>query len=89
RLDNGACHGCHQAGSTAGIHFIGLDDSATSPLNRIEVGISPHLHAEIPRREAWLQETVEGREANGFRPLSFAPPAAWKDTGEIAYTPAE
>ncbi|RUV14975.1 MAG: hypothetical protein E5W43_18575 [Mesorhizobium sp.] len=89
RLDNGACHGCHQAGSTAGFHFIGLDDSTTSPLNRIEVGISPHLHAEIPRREAWLQATVEGREANGFRPLSFAPPAAWKDTGEIAYTPAE
>ncbi|RUU00982.1 hypothetical protein EOD23_22355, partial [Mesorhizobium sp. USDA-HM6] len=48
RLDNGACQGCHQAGSTAGFHFIGLDDRTTSPLNRIEVGISPHLHAEIP-----------------------------------------
>ncbi|RUT95354.1 hypothetical protein EOD10_41040, partial [Mesorhizobium sp. M7A.T.Ca.TU.009.01.3.2] len=45
RLDNGACQGCHQAGSTAGFHFIGLDDKTTSPLNRIEVGISPHLHA--------------------------------------------
>ncbi|WP_292531641.1 hypothetical protein [Mesorhizobium sp.] len=89
RLDNGACQGCHQAGSTAGFHFIGLDDKTTSPLNRIEVGISPHLHAEMPRREAWLRATVEGKEPNRLRPLSFAPPAAWQDTGEVAYVPAE
>ncbi|RUU28053.1 hypothetical protein EOD08_21635 [Mesorhizobium sp. M6A.T.Ca.TU.002.02.2.1] len=88
RLDNGACQGCHQAGSTAGFHFIGLDDKTTSPLNRIEVGISPHLHAEMPRREAWLRATAEGKEPNRFRPLSFAPPAAWKDAGEVAYAPA-
>ena len=75
RLDNGACQGCHQAGSTAGFHFIGLDDKTTSPLNRIEVGISPHLHAEMPRREACLRATQEGSEPNRFRPLSFAPPA--------------
>jgi hypothetical protein len=89
RLDNGACQGCHQAGSTAGFHFIGLDDKTTSPLNRIEVGISPHLHAEIPRREAWLRAAAEGKEPNRFRPLSFAPPATWKDAGEVDYLPAE
>ncbi|UVC13442.1 hypothetical protein [Mesorhizobium onobrychidis] len=89
RLDNGACQGCHQAGSTAGFHFIGLDDKTTSPLNRIEVVISPHLHAEMPRREAWLRATVEGKKPNRFRPLSFAPPAAWRDAGEVAYLPAE
>ncbi|MER9564779.1 hypothetical protein [Mesorhizobium sp. M0571] len=89
RLDNGACHGCHQAGSTAGFHFIGLDDKTTSPLNRIEVGISPHLHADIPRRGAWLRATADGKEPNRFRPLSFAPPATWNDAGEIAYSPAE
>lgn len=88
RLDNGACQGCHQAGSTAGFHFIGLDDKTTSPLNRIEVGISPHLHAEMSRREAWLRATVEGKEPNRFRPLSFAPRANWKDTGDLAYVPA-
>ncbi|AZO68561.1 hypothetical protein [Mesorhizobium sp. M6A.T.Cr.TU.016.01.1.1] len=88
RLDNGACQGCHQAGSTAGFHFIGLDDKTTSPLNRIEVGISPHLHAEMPRREAWLRATAAGKEPNRFRPLSFAPPATWKDAGEVAYAPA-
>ena len=88
RLDNGACQGCHQAGSTAGFHFIGRDDKTTSPLNRIEVGVSPHLHAEISRREAWLRATAEGKEPNRFRPLSFAPPAAWKDAGEVDYAPA-
>ncbi|TIN33423.1 MAG: hypothetical protein E5Y10_32285 [Mesorhizobium sp.] len=88
RLDNGACQGCHQAGSTAGFHFIGLDDKTTSPLNRIEVGISPHLHAEMPRREAWLRATADGKEPNRLRPLSFAPPAAWKDAREVAYAPA-
>ncbi len=77
RLDNGACQGCHQAGSTAGFHFIGLDDRTTSPLNRIEVGISPHLHSEIPRREAYLRALAEDREPNRFRPLSLAPPAEW------------
>ncbi|MER8393312.1 hypothetical protein NKH10_15540 [Mesorhizobium sp. M1340] len=89
RLDNGACQGCHQAGSTAGFHFIGLDDKTTSPLNRIEVGISPHLHADIPRRVAWLHATARGKEPNRFRPLSFAPPATWNEAGEIAYSPAE
>ncbi|MER8511073.1 hypothetical protein [Mesorhizobium sp. M0199] len=89
RLDNGACQGCHQAGSTAGFHFIGLDDKTTSPLNRIEVGISPHLHADIPRRVAWLHATADGKEPNRFRPLSFAPPATWSDAGQIAYSPAE
>ncbi len=88
RLDNGACQGCHQSGSTAGFHVIGLDDELTSPLNRVEVGISPHLHAEMPRRAAWVSAVREDREPNRFRPLSFAPPATW--SGEsIEYEPAD
>lgn len=87
RLDNGTCQGCHQSGATAGFHFIGLDDKFTSPLNRIEVGISPHFHAELPRRQAYLEGVAGGREPNRFRPLSFAPPAEWKD-GEVAYETA-
>ena len=77
RLDNGSCQGCHQAGSTAGFHFIGRDDKTTSPLNRIEVGVSPHFHAEQKRRAAYLAAVVEGRDPSQFRPLSFAPPADW------------
>jgi hypothetical protein len=77
RLDNGSCQGCHQSGSTAGFHLIGLDDEATSPLNRIQVGISPHLHAELPRRAAWLAAAGADRVPDRFRPLSSAPPADW------------
>lgn len=88
RLDNGACQGCHQAGSTAGFHFIGLDDDTTSPLNRIEVGISPHLHAELPRRAAYADAVASGGEPDRFRPLSAAPPADWTGEGPD-YRPAE
>ena len=89
RLDNGTCQGCHQSGATAGFHFIGLDDKFTSPLNRIEVGISPHFHAELPRRDAYVAAVAAGREPNRFRPLSFAPPAAWTDDGGISYEDAD
>jgi hypothetical protein len=87
RLDNGACQGCHQSGSTAGFHFIGLDDEKSSPLNRIEVGLSPHFHAEQPRRIAWLQAVMEDREPQRFRPLSSAPAADWANA-EPAYKEA-
>lgn len=87
RLDNGTCQGCHQAGATAGFHVIGLDDDRTSPLNRIEVGISPHFHAELPRRAAWVVAVGEDRRPNRFRQLSFAPPAAWSDE-TVAYEQA-
>ncbi|TIL96625.1 MAG: hypothetical protein E5Y74_37430, partial [Mesorhizobium sp.] len=50
--------------------------------------ISPYLHAEIPRRQAWLRATAEGKPPNRFRPLSFAPPAAWTDIA-VDYAPAE
>ena len=63
--------------------------AATSPLNRVEVGISPHLHAELPRRAAWVSAVREDREPNRFRPLSFAPPAEWSDDGTFAYEAAE
>ncbi|MBX3532085.1 MAG: hypothetical protein KF849_15880 [Rhizobiaceae bacterium] len=81
RLDNGTCQGCHQSGGTAGFHLIGLDDDRTSPLNRIEVGISPHLDAELPRRAAYAVAVEAGREPDRFRPLSFAPPADWTEGG--------
>jgi len=89
RLDNGSCQGCHQSGSTAGFHFIGLDDGDVSPLNRIKVGISPHLHAELPRRAAYIAAVVEDREPDRFRPLSIAPPATWQDGEAPAYTAAD
>jgi hypothetical protein len=88
RLENGSCQGCHQSGSTAGFHFIGRDSTDSSPLNRIEVGISPHLHAELPRRAAWVSAMAEERQPDAFRPLSSAPPADWSAEA-IAYAPAK
>ncbi len=88
RLDNGTCQGCHQAGSTAGFHVLGLDDEATSPLNRILVGTSPHMLAELPRRAAYVAAVSAEREPDRFRPLSFAPPAEWT-TGGPAYEDAD
>jgi hypothetical protein len=88
RLENGSCQGCHQTGSTAGFHVIGKDDADSSPLNRIEVGISPHVAAELPRREAWLKAVASGRDPDRFRPLSSAPPAAWS-SGQVDYAPAK
>ncbi len=87
RLDNGTCQGCHQAGSTAGFHFFGLDDSTTSPLNRLQVGISPHLRAELPRRAAWVKAVMRDATPNRFRPLSFAPSADW--SAKPDYAPAK
>lgn len=87
RLENGSCQGCHQTGSTAGFHVIGKDDADSSPLNRIEVGISPHVAAELPRRAAWLGAVAEGREPDRFRQLSSAPPGAWSGD-QVAYGPA-
>jgi hypothetical protein len=88
RLENGSCQGCHQAGSTAGFHFIGKDDADSSPLNRIEVGLSPHVAAELPRREVWLAAVAAGNTPDRFRQLSSAPPAEW--TADIVtYRPAK
>ncbi|MBX3577035.1 MAG: hypothetical protein KF723_07485 [Rhizobiaceae bacterium] len=89
RLDNGTCQGCHQAGSTAGFHVLGLDDDQASPLNRIQVGISAHMIAELPRRAAYLAAVAEDREPNRFRPLSFAPPAVWSGANAPAYADAD
>lgn len=89
RLDNGACQGCHQAGSTAGFHLFGLDDDTTSPLNRLQTGISPHLHAELPRRQAWLKVVMRDERPNRFRPLSFAPPAKWEAASFPVFAPAK
>jgi len=88
RLDNGSCMGCHQAGATAGFHMFGLDDGSTSPLNRIKVGISPHLYAEGFRRAAYVAAVAAGAEPERYRQPSFAPPANWQAERPFAYRPA-
>ncbi|MFT3953065.1 MAG: hypothetical protein QM722_01115 [Piscinibacter sp.] len=77
RLDGATCQGCHQTGATAGFHLIGEDDPAISPLNRVLIGVSPHMAAERPRRAAYAEAMLAGREPDRFRPLPQAPPADW------------
>ena len=88
RLDMMSCQGCHQSNATAGFHLIGEDDPTTSPLNRVLIGVSPHFHAEQPRRVAYAEALRAGHEPNRFRPLPAAPPAAWAGAGPPAYRPA-
>ncbi|WP_246088535.1 hypothetical protein [Phreatobacter stygius] len=88
RLDTASCQGCHQSNATAGFHVIGEDDPAISPLNRVLIGVSPHFHAEQPRRRAYAEAMIAGREPNRFRPLPAAPPAAWTADQPPAYRAA-
>lgn len=88
RLDTASCQGCHQSNATAGFHLIGEDDPAISPLNRVLIGVSPHFHAEQPRRQAYAEAMMAGREPNRFRPLPAAPPAVWAGDQRPAYRAA-
>ncbi|HEX2555025.1 MAG TPA: hypothetical protein VHL98_15100 [Microvirga sp.] len=87
RLDNSTCQGCHQAGATAGFHFLGLDRREASSHNRLAVGASPHFAAETKRREAYLDAVLADAEPNRFRPISTAPAADWSGV-RPAYRPA-
>ena len=59
RLDNGTCQGCHQSGSTAGFHFIGLDDDD-------DLAAEPHRGrhlAAFPRRACRAARPMSKRVA--------------------------
>jgi len=88
RLDSSTCMGCHQANATAGFHFLGFDGPAASSFNRVKMAVSPHYHAEIFRRRAYLDAVVAGSVPNGFRPLPAAPPATWRGRDAPAHAAA-
>jgi hypothetical protein len=74
RLDNSSCIGCHQAGSTAGFHTLGLDDPDTAGVtNRLRLPVSPHAQHDLERRRTWLTAVLEGREPDRYRPHSLHP----------------
>ncbi|MCB0415573.1 MAG: hypothetical protein KDD50_14645, partial [Bdellovibrionales bacterium] len=78
RLNNLTCAGCHQAGGTAGFHFLGYPDPKFShPFNRQELGLSPHAEAEIERRKSYLNAIIKGKEPNRFRPHSILSISQW------------
>ncbi len=88
RLDAASCMGCHQLASTAGFHLLGVDRPfgddpdavhAATDGNRLQLAISPHLLAELPRRRAYLDALADGRAPDRLRPHPAAPPATWTD----------
>jgi hypothetical protein len=89
RLDAGTCMGCHQTNATAGFHFIGFDRDEVHRNNRVKHGISPHYHAELARRAAYMVALIDGKSPDRFRPLPSAPPAHWQQGKSAAYEPAD
>jgi hypothetical protein len=77
RLDNASCTGCHQTNATAGFHLIGRDPVEVPAINRVKIGVSPHLFAELPRRRAYVEALAADAAPDLFRPLSSAPKANW------------
>lgn len=74
RLDNGSCSGCHQAGSTAGFQLLGEEDPAIDGVaNRLQIGESPHLMGERPRRRDYVAAVANRETPDRFRPHSLAP----------------
>lgn len=86
RLNAGTCMGCHQAASTAGFHFLGVDDPAVSGItNRLQLPSSAHYHREQDRRRAYVSELGSGREPDRYRPHPLAPTAeGYPDVGSNA-----
>ena len=90
RLNTSSCMGCHQASSTAGFHFLGMDrndfgtDSAKVKTaldgNRLVLPFSPHLFSDLPRRTAYVAAIASGDQPNLFRPHPSAPAAEWSST---------
>jgi len=88
RLNTSSCMGCHQSSSTAGFHFLGVDrfdfgssaDAVKAALdgNKLQLPFSPHVHAELARRQNYLERVSQGQPPNRFRPHPSAPAAAWQ-----------
>lgn len=67
RLDELSCPGCHQARSIAGFHLLGVE-AASDRVDALEVPMSPHLHADLERRRAYVLAVANGVEPDERRP---------------------
>ncbi|MBX3191434.1 MAG: hypothetical protein KF819_30850 [Labilithrix sp.] len=64
RLDQQSCQGCHQARGMAGFHVLGFEDDgdASSKLNRLAVGTSPHFNEELAWRTRLMRAVLAGAD---------------------------
>jgi len=67
RLDGLTCGGCHESRSVAGFHVLG-EDLPSSGLDALVVSVSPHLTADLPRREAYVSALARGGAVDDSRP---------------------
>lgn len=88
RLNTSSCMGCHQSSSTAGFHFLGVDRSDFGDAaavqgaidgNRLQLPFSPHVSAELPRRQSYVEHLTRGEAPDRFRPHPSAPAADWDE----------
>jgi hypothetical protein len=70
RLDTMTCHGCHQARSVAGFHFLGEERDPTTRVNALTVGHSPHLGDELAWRRGALEAMAAGKPIPAPRPFA-------------------
>ena len=84
RLDDLSCQGCHQSRSIAGFHLIGEDDGNAAPGNAAHVARSPHLVAELTRRQALVAAVARAAPLQTAKPfpLMFDRPFAERSDNE-------
>jgi hypothetical protein len=91
RLDQGTCQGCHQSRAVAGFHLLGAERDDERVFNALRIGISNHLAAELPWREAMIEAMAAGRSADAPRPFaesggSYGARCGLGEPGFAAYT---
>lgn len=67
RLDALSCPGCHQNRSIAGFHLLGIE-SENDRVDAVAVPMSPHFHAELERRRAYVLAVAQGAAPDERRP---------------------
>jgi hypothetical protein len=70
RLDDLTCQGCHQSRSVAGFHALGEDPPDAPAGVALVTGASPHLHADLRRREQLVRALAGSRTASYARSLA-------------------
>lgn len=70
RLDDLTCSGCHQSRSIAGFHLLGEDAPDSAPESALWTGSSPHMLADLARREAYVRAVMSEHPADLTRPLA-------------------
>jgi hypothetical protein len=80
RLDALSCPGCHQSRSIAGFHLLGVEPESDQ-VDALAVPMSPHFHAELERRRAYVTAVAQGVAPVEQRPAAERGPG---DDGEGA-----